>query len=254
MRIFIAAALAAAALLAVPVLALADEPGVVATVDPSDLVAILTLLLGAYAKPVGLIALGLIGLAKIVCATTGTPDPSTTWGKVYPWIEKAALIFGRMKDTAGAVLAIVVTGLVLTACVTKPTGDLVGDLRTNHAKFLEDVKGLNEGAVVALRNVDEDLGALRPALAQVCGAIAYNDGLFKLVAPLAGADPTALGVEATVMVGANLACAATGDPNAPRPTVADALVKAAQIYLAVQGNIAKVSPETAAAVAPKAAS
>lgn len=39
-----------------------------------------------------------ITLASAVCAATPTPDPNTTWGKVYRAIEFLGLIVGKAKE------------------------------------------------------------------------------------------------------------------------------------------------------------
>lgn len=48
---------------------------------------------------VGEIAAAVVTLASAVCAMTPTPDPSTTWGKVYRFIEMAAMVVGKAKQT-----------------------------------------------------------------------------------------------------------------------------------------------------------
>jgi hypothetical protein len=37
-------------------------------------------------------------LASAICAITPTPDPKTTWGKVYKFIELLALNIGKAKQ------------------------------------------------------------------------------------------------------------------------------------------------------------
>lgn len=61
-----------------------------------------------FLNPVGLpitIVTGLAGLvahftASAVVATTRTPDPKTTWGKIYRLIEVLALAIAKAKDKA----------------------------------------------------------------------------------------------------------------------------------------------------------
>lgn len=50
------------------------------------------------------IGTAVVTITSAICALTPTPDPSTTWGKVYRAIEYAALIVGKAKQ-AGVVPA-----------------------------------------------------------------------------------------------------------------------------------------------------
>ena len=40
--------------------------------------------------------------AALIVSLTPTPNPSTTWGKVYKFIELVALNFGKAKETGNA--------------------------------------------------------------------------------------------------------------------------------------------------------
>lgn len=61
--------------------------------------ATLTALLGAYAEPVWITVASLVTIASTWCAFTKTPDPKTTWGKIYSALEVVALLVGRAKET-----------------------------------------------------------------------------------------------------------------------------------------------------------
>jgi len=43
--------------------------------------------------------LGIVTLAALFTNHTATPDPDTAWGKVYRYIEKARLMWGKAKDS-----------------------------------------------------------------------------------------------------------------------------------------------------------
>lgn len=58
-----------------------------------------------------------IGVAKAITILTPTPDPSTTWGKVYRGIEVAALLVGKAKDSG-----IVPTNATADAAVNRIVG------------------------------------------------------------------------------------------------------------------------------------
>lgn len=75
----------------------------------------LSALLGDYSAPVATLGLGVVALAKLICAFTTTPDPATPAGKAYTYLQYAALIFGRMKQAIVLTVA-VGAAVMLTAC------------------------------------------------------------------------------------------------------------------------------------------
>lgn len=111
MRRMMGAVLIAAALILVlwPILGIAlgadnDAFGVLTSAAAaSDPFAALALLIARTIPPTWIgAAVVAILVAKVIVAATPTPPPDTAWGRVYRVLEWMALLFGRMKDGAGA--------------------------------------------------------------------------------------------------------------------------------------------------------
>ena len=97
-----------------------------------------------------------------------------------------------------------------------------------------DIAGFNAQAGVTLQQVGNS----------VCGAISMGNGLFSVVAPIAGVDSKGQAAEAEVMATANDACPRIA---AGAPTLTADVKTALGAYQDYKANIKAVAPSVAAA-------
>jgi hypothetical protein len=245
------------------VAALAQAPALLPTDVPS-----LLQLLGVGAVPALVTASLLSTAASLFVAVTPTPHPDTPWGRVYQLVEWVAIVTRNTKQTGipvvdalhnaalatlndpgyspkpkaaeaakvgAALLALALAGSTLSACGTAPVPSAdpaaKSSLQTGMANF-------NTAINSELAALNANGGAADNLAKLACGASAYADAYFKLIAPLAGASSGDLQTEKAAMAGAEMLCAAP-------PSAGTAPAQALGAYVAVQQALGKIDPAAA---------
>jgi hypothetical protein len=248
------------------VAALAQAPALLPTDVPS-----LLQLLGVGAVPALVTASLLSSAASLFVAATPTPHPDSRWGRVYQLIEWVAIVTRNTKQTGipvvdalhnaalatlndpgyaprttgdaqssgaakvGAVLLALTLSATLSACGTAPAPSAdpatKSSLQTGIANF-------NTAINSELAALNANGGAADNLAKLACGASAYADAYFKLIAPLAGASGGDLQNEKAAMAGAEMLCAVP-------PSAGTAPAQALGAYVAVQQALGKIDPAAA---------
>lgn len=161
--------------------------------DLTDAVAsLLTAVLGVYAGPVALAGVGIVTLAKIICANTSTPAPGSPGATAYKWLEAAALIFGRMKHVI--IITMMPIGLLaLAACSSDPAdraravgADLVAGVELACAAYAPVAAGLVESNTGAVRSLLIYGASICQADGTVVPGVALDQGTAVWIGELAG--------------------------------------------------------------------
>ena len=120
------------------------------------------------------------------------------------------------------------------AKVEAKVSGFIGQVKTFDEKATTDIAAFNAQAGVTLQQVGNS----------VCGAISMGNGLFSVVAPIAGVDSKGQAAEAQVVATANDACPRIA---AGAPTLTADVKTALGAYQDYKANIKAAAPSVAAA-------
>lgn len=251
MKRYASAAIAAAAVLCLSAIAAFAEAALPSGVD--HLVACVNTALPLVPNGVAIAALVSLG-ASVFCMVTPTPAAGSPISYLYAVIELLAANVGHAKDPGapallpmtlsevspvkvaggGLVPALVVfvgVGFGLLACAGAggKLAAFAAEVEAYTASAETSIAAFNAGAAT-------DLAAVSKA---VCAGGSMANGLFKAAAPIAGADPAALGVEDAAFAGLEVYCDRV---NGGAPSLTSDLVGAIGAYSTIKSGLAAVQP------------